>query len=229
MKSIYTTLFIFFIGMVNAQISSEQPIITKANPSIANLMNFSEVPVNTNTGTPDISVPIASLPTYSKDLNVNVALSYHSSGISFNNKASDVGLGWSLIGEAVISRTIMDMPDEYLIPFWQPRFSNLNRVRFNDVYNYNFMGHTGSFMIYFDAVNNSFSIQNIEYSNLKIEFAMINGTQSINSFVIYDDKGYKYVFDIKDRDTRVCRDMVKTGLMDPNGGPAIILEQAYLT
>lgn len=228
MRKIYITFFILSILRINAQISSDQPIITKANPSIANLMNFAEVPVNTNTGTPNISIPLASLPTKSKDVNVNVELSYHPSGISFSNKASDVGLGWSLIGDAVISRTIFLMPDEYLIPFWQSRLQNLNNVRFNDVYSYNFMGYAGKFMIYYDGSNNTYSIQKLDYNNLKIDFEMINGTQSVNSFVIYDDKGYKYIFDVKDRDTRMCMDMVKPSMLNPNGGPDVVLDQVYL-
>jgi hypothetical protein len=228
MKKIYILLFTLSFLSVKAQISEDQPIITRSNPSIANLMSFAEVPVNTNTGTPNISIPLASLPTRSKDVNVNVELSYHPSGISFNNKASDVGLGWNLIGDGVISRTMNNMPDEYSIPYWQSRLSSLENVRFDDVYSYNFMGYSGSFMIYFDASNNSFSIQKEDYNNLKIEFEMINGTQSVNSFVIYDDKGYKYVFDIKDRDTRVAHDMIKPSMLNPNGGPREILSQEYL-
>lgn len=229
MKKIYILLFTLSLLSVKAQISEEQPIITKANPSIANLMSFAEVPVNTNTGTPNISIPLVSLPTRSKDVNVNVELSYHPSGTSINNKASDVGLGWNLVGDAVISKTVFDMPDEHLIPFWTPLVESLEKIRFEDIYNYNFFGYTGKFMLYFDDQNNSFSILKLDYNNLKIEFEMINGTQSINSFVIYDDKGLKYVFDVKDKDTRMVNDMVRTSLRYPNRSANYILDPVYLS
>ncbi|MCK6609302.1 MAG: hypothetical protein L6Q46_13540, partial [Flavobacterium sp.] len=155
-------------------------------PSVANLMSFTEVPVNTHTGIPDISIPLVSLSTHNKDIGVNVALSYHPSSISIDGSASDVGLGWNLTADGVISRAIYYTPDEYLIPTFQNNIPNfdLSRVHYDDVYSYNFMGYTGKFKITYNGHNNTFLLEKLQVDNLKIEFNMINGTQIIDSFII---------------------------------------------
>ncbi|NJM79894.1 MAG: hypothetical protein HC854_10275 [Flavobacterium sp.] len=227
---IKTTLFIIYSSFSYGQISTTPVEITRPAPSVANLMSFTEIPVNTHTGIPDISIPLASLPTHNKEINVNVALSYHPSGIAIANKASDVGIGWNITGDAVISRTIQHAPDEYLIPMYQ-QFTNYGTtgIQFNDVYSYNFMGYSGKFKIIFNSSNNTFTLQKLQVDNLKIDFTMISGTQKIDSFTVYDDKGFKYIFDIKDRDKRELYNLIRSPtLLNPNGTNGTILTQEQL-
>ena len=175
---------------VFGQIETVAPQVTRPLPTVASMMNYVDIPVNTFTGVPDINIPLYSFPTHSKDLNVNLSLSYHPAGISFFDKASDVGLGWNLIADGVISRKIVNEPDEY--PAHSGPASYVNK--YDDEYSFNFLGNTGKFMIIRNTTNNTFSLQMIDNSLLKIEFDMDMQTNRINSFTIYDEKGYKYVF-----------------------------------
>lgn len=91
------------------------------------------------------------------------------------------------------------------------------------------MGYSGKFMILYDGTNHTFSIQKFQVDNLKIEFNMVIGTQKINSFVIYDEKGYKYTFDVKDKDKRYLRNLITSPVLsNPNGTNGYILSEEYL-
>ena len=179
------SLFVF------GQIETVAPQVTRPLPTVASMMNYVDIPVNTFTGVPDINIPLYSFPTHSKDLNVNLSLSYHPAGISFYDRASDVGLGWNLTADGVISRKIINEPDEY--PAHSGPASYVNN--YDDEYSFNFLGNSGEFKIIRNTTNNTFSLQIIDNSLLKIEFDMDMQTNRINSFTIYDEKGYKYVFD----------------------------------
>lgn len=189
------------------QISSAMLDITKPNPSISNLMNFVDIPVNTHTGIPNIDVPLINIPTTNKDCNVRVALSYHPAGNAFTNSASDVGVGWNLIAGGVISRTVANYPDEYLRNLYIGLGWPIAQIVFNDVYSYNFMGYTGKFKINYDQLNNTAVIEKLEINNLKITCTMGVNSQAVASFTVYDDDGLKYIFNVRDRNNASCIDI----------------------
>lgn len=91
----------------------ELPEVIPPSPTVANLMQFEEVPVSYYTGQPNISIPI-----YSKaltgELSMNIALSYNTQGVKINNRSGWTGTGWSLNAGGVVSRTVRDVPDEIL-------------------------------------------------------------------------------------------------------------------
>lgn len=97
----------------NPEIKAELPTIIPPSPTVSALMKFEEVPVSNYTGVPDIAIPLFSSPTLSKDINLDISLKYHS-GVGANDRASDVGLGWSLFAGGTISRTVRGLPDEIL-------------------------------------------------------------------------------------------------------------------
>ncbi|KFC20079.1 hypothetical protein IO90_12825 [Chryseobacterium sp. FH1] len=91
-----------------------------AAPTSNNLMKFEEVPVSYYTGIPDISIPLISIPTNNSNVSVSVSLKYHPLSAKPEDKASEVGLGWSLIAGGTITRAIKGgMTDELtaVIPF----------------------------------------------------------------------------------------------------------------
>lgn len=98
----------------DAPIKTELPTVIPPSPTVAALMKFEEVPVSNYTGVPDISIPLFSTGTLSKDINLDISLKYHPSGIAADERASDVGLGWSLFAGGTISRTVRGLPDEIL-------------------------------------------------------------------------------------------------------------------
>lgn len=77
-----------------------------AAPSSNNLMKFEEVPVSNYTGIPDISIPLTSIPTVNPNVNLNIGLKYHPLSAKPEDRASETGLGWSLIAGGSITRTV---------------------------------------------------------------------------------------------------------------------------
>ena len=117
MREITTILLLLFwkIGFgQNPEIKSSLPTIIPPSPTVSALMKFEEVAVSYYTGVPDISIPLFSSATLSKDINLDISLKYHSNGVRADETASDVGLGWSLIAGGTISRTVRGLPDEVL-------------------------------------------------------------------------------------------------------------------
>ena len=185
-------LIILSVGSAFAQdfnLIAAYPHVSHPEPSVASLMRFEEIPVSNYTGIPEISIPIFSLPTRSKDLVMNLSLGYHPSSVAVNEPIGECGLGWSLFSGGIISRTIYNKPDELALSH------NLNES--NDIYQFNFMGHFGRFYVNKDAVSNSLNVKILENTNSKLVITLdYNATTFIiNSFTVYDDKGYKYYFE----------------------------------
>ena len=92
-------------------LAQDLPEVIPPSPTVANLMQFEEIPVSYYTGQPNISIPLHSK-SLNGDLNFNMALSYNTQGIKINNRSSWTGTGWNLIAGGSISRTVRDVPDE---------------------------------------------------------------------------------------------------------------------
>ena len=181
----------------HAQTNTNLPDYTRPTPSVASLMNFNDIPVDYFTGTPDISIPLQNFPTRSKDIELNIGLKYNPANIALVDKASDVGLGWSLFCGGSIARTIHYVPDETY-----NNIPNPNNIpsEFDDHYSFNFMGYSGSFLIKRDIPTNTFTIQIKDDNNakLKIDYDINPTTLKVNSFTIYNNLGYKFYFDVVD-------------------------------
>jgi YD repeat-containing protein len=113
-------MFIVLLAMKsfsqNPEIKKELPEIIPPSPTVSAFMKFEEVPVSNYTGVPNISIPLFNTATRSKNINLAISLSYHTTGVAADEKASDVGLGWSLFAGGTVSRTVNDLPDEIFIP-----------------------------------------------------------------------------------------------------------------
>ncbi len=88
------------------------PQVIGPSPTVSSLMKFEEIPINSYTGNPDISVPLFNIPSMVKDFNFDVSIKYHPASIAINEKSSDIGLGWNLFAGGVISRTVRGIADE---------------------------------------------------------------------------------------------------------------------
>lgn len=78
-----------------------------------------------------------------------------------------------------------------------------------DLFQYNFMGHSGRFYIVKDAAGN-YKAEKLDRNNLQIRFDQDN-TGEVSSFTIADDKGIKYIFSPMERSQKSITSM-KTGL-----------------
>lgn len=150
--------------------------VTYPIPSASSLGTYINSPVSIATGIPDISFPLISAST--GKIKVDFSLSYHP--VNQAQKASDVGRGWTLFGASVISREIINEPDE--------RYAT---GEFNDLYYYNIPGYSGKFKISRDNTD-TYTLINLTPSTVKINFTRTG--KKLNNFTIIDNKGYKYLF-----------------------------------
>jgi YD repeat-containing protein len=218
------------------------PTIIPASPTAAALMKFEEVPVDNYTGIPDISIPLVSVPTHSKDVGINLALKYHPLGTGYGEVAGEAGLGWSMITGGSITRTVRGLPDEQL----ELGYKKIGMYRYNNPYNhiinndlgpnshteneflwetqehgkydtehdlwqFNFMGHTGRFIIKnIDADEGGelavFSLDKTNTLKIILDYDYVINPPALpkyvfNGFTVFDDKGYKFVFTAKEETT----------------------------
>jgi YD repeat-containing protein len=201
------------------------PKIAPPSPTVAAMMKFEEVPVNNYTGVPDISIPLYSTATHSKDIGISLSLNYHPASAAATQVASYVGLGWSFFAGGTISRTVKGLPDDttetgkYGMWHASNKYDQVMALLGNvvteqdreivgeymweagqkgkydteyDLFQYNFMGYSGRFYI-----NKNYQVVKLDTSTLKIMYDRVAKT-----FTIFDDKGYKYFFDIKETTTQ---------------------------
>ena len=114
-------------------------------PNAAELGKYGTYPVGTLTGIPEISFPLYEIK--SGSLSLPITLSYHASGVQVNQKATDVGLGWSVIAGGQISRTVYSGKDEGQYGYfnYNPPSSEtlLNTFNYTTLANYNIVGNIG--------------------------------------------------------------------------------------
>ena len=78
-------------------------------PATAALKQNIVYPVNYSTGLPEIKIPLYEVK--NGDVVLPIYLTYHASGIKLSDVAGWVGLGWNLVAEPMITRTIRGWVD----------------------------------------------------------------------------------------------------------------------
>jgi YD repeat-containing protein len=199
MKSIFTVVVVLFLYPA---FSRQGPAsndfmrtdLISPSPTAANLSKYGDVPVTYYTGLPNISIPIFNIT--GSELSLPVVLSYNYSGLQPTQKASWVGLGWSLQAGGVITRTIGDKVDDHTIPYDKnvsgnvsPTQTYLSQSTDNamydnkpDIYNFNFGNYSGKFIWYEGEA------YLMPYQKLKI-------TGGSGGFTITTDDGTVYRFE----------------------------------
>jgi YD repeat-containing protein len=235
-------IILFGQGASTPDIKLDLPTIIPPSPTVAALMKFEEVPVSNYTGVPDVSIPLFSSATHSKDIGMDISLKYHPSNVAALERASDVGLGWSLFAGGSVSRTVKGMPDEILemgdkakIGLYQNAPGNYKNNYYyianelndentsafdaideylwdaqvrgrldteHDLWQFSFMGNSGRFYIKKDALNHLVVTPLDEY---RVKINNFNNdpynAYKPTSFEIFDEKGYKYIFDVAETTT----------------------------
>jgi len=97
--------FLFPLASQSQQVSA--PSFT--TPEAKAFQKFIDFPVANFTGVPGISVPLFTISL--KNFEWPFSLSYHAGGITVNEVASEVGLGWTLSGKGIISANYIQGPD----------------------------------------------------------------------------------------------------------------------
>lgn len=163
-------IFVYIFSNFNCQ-NLDYSGINASAPSASLIANYINSPVSISTGIPDISFNFFSLPTHSKYLQINAGMSYHPNNTFFGTKSSVIGKGWSLNGvDSFIYREVDESNG-------QP----------TDRYYFNIFGRTGKFTA---------SGQKITENKLNISLQS-NGP-GLSKFLITDENGLKYYFDVLD-------------------------------
>lgn len=190
-RKIFWLIIIFAVQLLFAQ--SQIQLLNKPEPSISSLSTYSAVPISHATGIPEISYPIASIA--SNRLSFDFSLNYHPHNALSNERASDIGLGWSLLGQNVISREIVGQLDE---TYWDATAPNYVRNEFNDNYYITLNNKTLKFRVKRNLQQNTFEIEKLSPSNWKIDYVREDNSATLifKSFTITDDAGFVYLFNV---------------------------------
>lgn len=94
---------VFYAGSAYSQNSGN---VIPPTPIAAQYEKYINYPINHNTGTVNVEVPLYTLKTKS-GISVPVTLSYHTSGVKPSDNYLPVGLGWVINPGARITRTIV--------------------------------------------------------------------------------------------------------------------------
>ncbi|MFC7526939.1 DUF5977 domain-containing protein [Parapedobacter sp. GCM10030251] len=169
------------------------PQVLPPSPTAALMGNYGFTLPNLLTGAPGIQIPLFAYGT--KNLTLDISLSYHNQGLKVDQVASRVGLGWTLNAGGVINRTVYGRPDDGNFATIPPGFpgtsgqplrdfmnSVINGLETEpDIFSYNFAGFSGRFII------KNQTIVKLEENNLKI-------SGNLNGFEIVTDDGVIYRF-----------------------------------
>ncbi|TVZ27851.1 hypothetical protein JM83_2917 [Gillisia sp. Hel_I_86] len=201
------------------------PEVTPPSPTAFELGKYGDIPVGMFTGTANVNIPLYNFK--SKNLSFPISLSYNNSGIRVNQVSSWVGLGWNLNIGGVITRTVKghadntvgsnssnrDFPDLEITEGVNNSKLNPDVHKFlyqnsingkdaeHDLYNFNFMGFQGQFVI--DGYDRIVLLNNDKA--LKITSS---GSLDSTTFQITDESGIKYTFSVVEESETIsiCND-----------------------
>ncbi|QQT26036.1 RHS repeat domain-containing protein [Sphingobacterium spiritivorum] len=215
MKNITKTLLfaalLFFNLSAYGQEGKEIEKVTISSPTAATLGKYADIPVNKNTGIPDISIPIYTV--NSGAIKLPISLSHHASGLKVQEISGWVGSGFSLQAGGAITRTVRGLPDDrsnvliqtkahyvdygYSNYFYNRGDSVISDIDFAngvldgepDLFFFNFNGYSGKF--YF---NDDRTPVLVPEQDIKIEVGMTEQSGKIEGFTITTPDGSKYFF-----------------------------------
>ena len=119
-KNILTALLMIFSGCLGLSAQTETLFergttylesTFPPSPDPASVVKYADVPFTHSCGMAEYEVPIYTL--QGRELSIPIGLRYASGGIKLDEIAGVAGLGWTLQAGGCITRTIMDMPDEF--------------------------------------------------------------------------------------------------------------------
>jgi hypothetical protein len=183
--------------------------IIPQSPTAASLAKYGDIPVNYYSGAANISIPLFSVG--AGKLQIPISLNYQFNGLKTEEIAGWVGLGWSLQGGGVISRSVRGIPDEIANGYLNPGTMSVDFMSNNytnptvienlkaagqgnydtepDIFYYNIPGYSGKF--YYNQTDQKFHTLPID--KVDIIYTLATGVFTINT-----PDGNKFIFDQKE-------------------------------
>jgi hypothetical protein len=216
-----TVLTVLLVSKLNvlAQSLPGTPVIP-LTPNAAELNKYTSIPVDGMTGVPSIGFPLFEINT--GKIKLPISLNYHASGIKVRQKATWVGLGWSISAGGVISRGVRGKRDEHPIngwfndptswsaldQLWEKSFNGTPQEQYDSYYalaNQWFVnpGHdTHPDFFSYSAGSKSgkfiFSRSKQKFVSFPYEPVKIDRDAIQNTYKITDDEGVVYFFEAKE-------------------------------
>ncbi|OXE96065.1 hypothetical protein BC749_101315 [Flavobacterium araucananum] len=106
----FTIITTFFLIQITEAQDDLQPKFTPSYPSTADLGRFGNMPVGLFTGSPAVNLEIYTLK--DGETSIPITIGYNSNGVQVDGIPKQLGIDWNLIATGVITRTVMDEPDE---------------------------------------------------------------------------------------------------------------------
>ncbi|MCL2727379.1 MAG: DUF6443 domain-containing protein, partial [Bacteroidales bacterium] len=197
----------------------ELPKVVPPSPTARALHADIFYPVDGNTGTPDITIPIYEI--VSGNITVPIVLRYHTSNLKLNGSVHcNVAHGWTLEYGGMVSRTINNKPDELAVmasmtngKLYNQYTSNADQEEISKMYSwtglggldteydhftYNFPGASGSFFLQRDnpqQLSSPFKALFSPIKPYKLDSLTLSSTMSyMNKFIVRDDTGLSFYF-----------------------------------
>ena len=192
------------------------------SPEPASAVKYSDVPFTHSFGMAELDIPVYTIA--GRELSIPVSLSYRSGGIRLEEVAGVAGLGWSLSAGGCVTRTVVDMPDEFsdtgfshvmpsgslLCDLEDQEESNASMSYLRDVlshnvdssldrYSYSVCGLNGTFVI----LDNQ-SVFQLSGNGVKID-PTFDQYGAVTSFLITGPDGTKYTLSTKETGTHKGR------------------------
>lgn len=190
------------------------------SPEPASAVKYVDIPFSHSCGFAEYEVPFYTLK--GRELSVPIALQYTSGGIKLDEIAGVAGLGWNLQAGGCITRTVIDMPDEFSAADFRHELPSgevldsleamanttasmayLRDVLWHrvdgqlDRYSYNVCGLQGSFVIQDDG-----SIFQLSGDGVKIGMTYASDG-SVDKFTLIGPDGTRYILSEKEVATHV--------------------------
>ncbi len=208
------------------EMSLRQQLVWPTTPEASSLGEYGDIDVNLYTGTANLS--LAGPVLQGNHISMPVSLNYATGGNKVEDTGTWVGLGWSLVAGGSITRSARNVPDtksnyydkadsialRLAQPAGTPDFSwyqfykdvARNAIEVNhDIYYYSFNGRSGKFYI-----SPYKEIYQATDSDLKIA-PVFDSVDEITSFLITDEYGHRYLFDVVEQSRMQLDDVVGLG------------------
>ncbi|WP_343540186.1 DUF5977 domain-containing protein [Sphingobacterium thalpophilum] len=210
LQALQWVILVLATNFVFGQEGLEIGKVTISSPTAASLGKYVDIPVNKNTGIPEISIPIYTVS--SGSLKLPVSLGYHAGGLKVQEISSWVGTGFAVQAGGAITRTVRGLPDDrsglvtqtkahyrdygYSSYFYRTgtQMADLDFATGKldgepDLFFFNFNGYSGKF--YF---NDDRTPMLVPEQDLKIEVGMTESVGTIEGFTVTTPDGTKYYF-----------------------------------
>lgn len=218
MRNKLSIILLFLLQNIFAQIQNTNPLskVIPNSPNASSLGKYGDIPVNLSTGRINYNVPLMDIE--EGDFKIPISINYNYSGLMIDEDPGVTGYGWNLTTNYCITRVVKGRPDDLYLGYFGNNFGTLyvkpyfdNTLSFQNQCDLTFASAKGRwdsepdlFVINTPNFSTSFFFNTnkepvfLKGENFKLK---IIGNTSFLGFILIDDSGNEYVFDLPENST----------------------------